>query len=64
MPARTSLNDQIAFEFSDSADNNDDGPAQRTASVDIFPEADILDFQPIEFVQNIEEVLHRPGDPV
>jgi hypothetical protein len=37
------LNDQAAFEFSDSADDGYDGAAQRAASVDVFPEADILD---------------------
>ena len=59
-----SLDNQVAFEFGNSADDDDDGSAQRSASIDIFPEADVLDVEPVQLVQNIEEVLHRPGDPI
>ena len=45
-----SFDDQRAFEFSDGADDHDDGPAQWAAGVDLFPEADELDFYPIEFI--------------
>jgi hypothetical protein len=58
------LDDQVAFQLGDSADDDDDGPAQRSAGVDVLPEADELDLQPVQLVQNIEEVLHRPGDSV
>jgi len=34
------------------------------AGIDIFPEADELDVEPVERIENIEEVLDRPGDPV
>jgi hypothetical protein len=58
-----SLDDQVAFQFSDSADDDDDGPAQWATSIDIFPEADVLDFQPVQLIQHFEEVFHRSGDP-
>jgi hypothetical protein len=58
------LDDQVAFQFSDGADDDHDSPAQRAAGVDIFPEADVLDLEPAEFVQDFKEVLHRPGDSV
>ena len=37
------LDDQVAFEFGDGADDDDDGPAQRAAGVDLLAEADELD---------------------
>ena len=58
------LDDQAAFEFGDGADDHDESAAKRAAGVDIFPERDVLDSDPIQLVQNIKEVLHRPGDPV
>jgi hypothetical protein len=48
------LNDEIAFEFGDSADDDDDGAAQRAAGVDLFSEAGELDSDPIEFVKHLE----------
>jgi len=33
-----SLDDQIAFEFRDGTDDDHHGPAQRSASVNVFPE--------------------------
>jgi hypothetical protein len=62
--ALDSFNDQIALQFSNSADDDHYGPAQWPGRVDVFPERDILDFQPAQFVQDIEEMLDRPGDPV
>jgi len=38
--------------------------AQRTAGVQILPEADELHVEPGEFVEHFEEVLHRSGQPV
>ena len=58
------LDDEAAFQFGDGADDDDDGAAQRAAGIDIFPEDDVLDVEPVEFVEHIEEVLHRPGHPV
>ena len=51
------LDDQVAFKLGDRADDDHDGPARRAARVDILPEADVLDVEPAQFVQNIEEVL-------
>ena len=59
-----SFNDQIALQFSNGADDDHYGPAQWAAGVDVFPERDVLDFQPAQFVQDIEEMLDRPGDPI
>ena len=58
------LDDQVAFELGDGADDDHDGPAQRAADVDVFPEAGELDLETVELVENIEEVFHRPGDPI
>jgi hypothetical protein len=52
-PGTDSLDDEIAFKFGDGADDDDDGAAQRTAGVDLFPEADELDSDSIEFVEHI-----------
>src|ERR1035438_4624882 len=41
------FNDQAAFEFGDGADDHDESPAKRAAGVDIFPERDVLDSDPI-----------------
>jgi hypothetical protein len=58
------LDDQVAFEFRDGSDDNHDGPAQRASGIDLLAEANELDVEPVEFVEDLEEVLHRPGDPV
>ena len=58
------LDDQVALQFRDRSDDDHDGPAQRAAGVDVFPEADELDLETVELVENIEEVFHRPGDPI
>jgi len=58
------LDDQAAFQLSDGADDDDDSPAQRAAGVDLFAEADELDVEPVQFIQDFQEVLGRPGDPV
>ena len=59
-----SLDDQIAFQFGDGADDNDDGSSQRSASVDLLAEADELDVQPVEIVQHIEEVASGACDAI
>ena len=58
------FDDQTAFKLSDGADDHDDGAAQRAAGVDVFPEADVLDTDPIQLVEHIEEVFDRPCNPV
>src|ERR1700756_5169085 len=58
------LDDQVAFEFRDGADDDYDGSAQRPSGIELFAEADELDVEPVEFVEDLEEVLHRPGDSI
>src|ERR1035437_7701582 len=41
------LDDQVALEFGDGANDDYDGSAQRAAGIDILPEADVLDLQPV-----------------
>jgi hypothetical protein len=54
------LDDQVAFELGDGADDHDDGAAQGTARVDLLTEADELDVEPVELIEPVEEVLLRP----
>ena len=58
------LDNKVAFEFGDGADDDDDGAAQRAARVDLLAEADELDIEAVQLVEHVEEVLHRAGDPV
>ena len=48
-----SLDDQVAFQFSDGADDDDDGPAQRTAGIDLLAKADELDVEPAQFIEHL-----------
>ena len=59
-----SLDDQAAFEFSDRSDDDDDGSTQRSAGVDLLSEADELDVQPVQIVQDIEEVPSGACDAI
>jgi len=52
------LDDQVAFEFGDRADDHHDGAAQRAARVDLLAEAHELDVEPAQFIKHFEEVLH------
>jgi len=58
------LDDQITLQLGYGADDDDDSPSQRAGGIDVLSEADIFDVEPVEFVQNIEEVLDRPSQPV
>jgi hypothetical protein len=53
-----SLDDQAALEFGDSADDDNNGTAQRAAGVDLLAEADELDVQPVQ----IWNSLGTPGN--
>jgi hypothetical protein len=59
-----SFDDQAAFQFGDGSDDHNYGPAQRAACVDDFAERNLFDVEPAQFVDDIEESLHRSGDPV
>src|SRR3954452_5798486 len=49
-PGANSFNDQVAFEFGDGTDDDDDRPAQRSSSVDVLAEGDELDTAVVQFV--------------
>src|SRR5271165_2632320 len=55
------FDDQVVLQFGNHTDDGHDGAARRAAGVDVLPERDVLDVEPVQFVQHIEEVLHRPG---
>ena len=59
-----SFGEKVALEFGDRADDDDDGPAQRSAGVDIFPERDELDLEPGQLIQDFEVMFYRSRDPV
>src|ERR1017187_3041730 len=59
-----SFDDQTAFELCDGANDNHDRSSQRSGGVDLFAEGDELDVEPVQLVQDFEEVLSGPGDPV
>ncbi len=58
------LDNQVAFQFSNGADNRYDRPTQRAAGIDLLAEADKLDVEMIQFIQHFEEVFYRPGQPI
>ena len=58
------LDDQAALQFSNRSDDDDDSAAQWPAGVDLFTKKDVLDVQPVQLIEHIEEVFHRPGDPI
>ena len=50
------LDDQRAFQLSDGTDDDDDGPAQRAAGVDVFSERDELDACSVQIIEHLQEV--------
>ena len=58
------LDDEVALELGDGADDDHNRAAQRAARVEVLTEADELDLEVVELVQHLEEVAHGPGDPV
>jgi hypothetical protein len=58
------LDDEIPFQFGDSSDDDNDGPPERAAGIEVLPEADELDVEVVEFVEHLEEVPDGSGDPV
>ena len=59
-----SLDDQVALQFGDGADDDDDGPAQRAGRIDRLAEADELDIEAVELIQDLEEVPGGAGDAI
>jgi len=58
------LDDQVALEFSDCPDNDDDRPAQWPSRIDLLSEADELDVEAVQLIQHVEEVFDGPGDAI
>src|ERR1019366_5369466 len=63
-PCPHPFDDEVTLEFGDRSDDDDDGPPQRAAGVEVLAEADELYIQPVELVPHFREVPHGPGDPV
>jgi hypothetical protein len=59
-----SLDNQRSFQLGDGRDDHDDGAAQRAAGIKLLPEADVLDVQPVQFIQHFQEVTHTPGQAI
>jgi hypothetical protein len=57
MPAH-SLDDETALEFCDCTDDDHNGPTQWAAGVDLLSEADELDVESAQLVQDFQEVFH------
>ena len=51
------LDDQVAFQFGDGADDHDDGAAQRAAGIDVLAEADELDVEVAELVEYLQKCV-------
>ena len=63
-PAHTGpdpFHDQVTFQLGDGADDDDHGPPQRAAGVDVLPEGNILDAQVVQFIEYFQEVANGAG---
>ncbi len=58
------LDNKVALQLGYSADDDQDGPAQRAGCVYLFAERDELDIQVIERVQDLEEMPGGAGDAI
>ena len=58
------LDDQVALEFRNRSDDDHDRPAQWPSGIDLLAEADELDVEPVQLIENFQEVFHRAGDPI
>jgi len=63
-PCPYPFDDEIALQFCDRPDDDDDSPPERVAGIDALAEADELDAEAVELVQHLEEVPDGSGDPV
>jgi hypothetical protein len=63
MPANP-LDDEISFELGDCADDDDYGPPQLAASIQVLPAADELDIEMVAVAEYLEEVSDRSCDPI
>ena len=58
------LDDQVALQLGDRSDDDHHRTAQRTSGIDLLAEADELDIEPVQLIEHLQEVLHRPGDTI
>ena len=58
------LDDQRPFEFGNRADQRDEHPAHRAARVDGFSGGYELNFEVAQFINDFEEILRAPGNPI
>jgi len=58
------LNNKVALQFGDGADDDDQGAAQRAAAVDVLAEGDELDLEMIQLVEDLQEMTDRPRHAV
>jgi hypothetical protein len=63
-PGSYPFDDEVALEFGDGTDDDDNGPPQWSAGIKVLPEANELDVEVVEFVQHLEEVADGSGNPV
>jgi len=59
-----SFDDEVPLQFGDRADDDDDGPTERTTGIEILAEADVLDVEVVQLVQHFQEVADGSSDPV
>ena len=52
-----SFDDEVAFEFRNGADDDNDGSTQRTAGIELFAITYKLDIEMIEFIQHFQKVF-------
>jgi hypothetical protein len=58
------LDNKVALQLGDRADDHDHGAAQRSAGIDVLTEGHELDLQMSEFVEDLEEVTDGAGDAI
>ena len=58
------LDDQVAFQFGDGANDHDDGSAQRSSGIDALPEADELDLDSVQFAQHFKKMARGTSDAI
>jgi hypothetical protein len=55
---------QVSFELRDRADDNNHRSAQWPASVDVLAQADELNAEVIQFIDDLQEMANTSGEPV
>ena len=64
MPARTRSMIRLRSSSANGADDDDHCPTEWSAGVDVLPEADELDIEMVQLVEDLEEVARRTGDAI